>query len=236
MTLRLFSVFAAVAMGFGLNAQTRPAFDAASVKPVDPADGTESWMQNSQGEFAIIGSLRSLIRYAWDIEDFRIEGGPKWLDADKFRIDAKPGGPQAKLMLRTLLAGRFKLAVHNETKQFPAYALVIGKNGSKLVKAGILDNGPSSGRGMLRGAMDMPALAKSLSAILGRNVIDQTGLSGSYKFSLRWTPDDQSANATGTSPPSIVTAIQEQLGLKLESTRGPVEILVIDHAEKPSAN
>ncbi len=88
---------------------------------------------------------------------------------------------------------------------------------------------------MIRGTMDMSVLTSYLSSILGRGVTDQTGLKGSSKFSLKWTPDDQPAPATGSAP-SLFTAIQEQLGLKLESTKGPVDILVIDHAEKPTAN
>jgi uncharacterized protein (TIGR03435 family) len=231
------TVLALTAIGLAslIPAQTRPAFEVASVKPADPGTGVGSWTQSSLGEFSFIGSLHSLIKKAYDVEDFRISGEPKWLDADMFRIDAKPGGAQANLMLQTLLADRFKLAVRHETKELPVYALVVGKYGPKLEKDETGTSGMASGRGMLRGTMDIAALASSLSTTLGRQVVDKTDLKGPYRFSLKWTPDDEPAPATGNAP-SLVTAIQEQLGLKLESTKGLVDVLVIDHAEKPSAN
>jgi uncharacterized protein (TIGR03435 family) len=118
MIIRSLPLFAAVAIA---SAQTQPAFDAASVKAIDPGDTTTSYTRN--GEF--MGSLQSLIWFAYGIEDYRISGGPKWLTTDKFDVVYEPSGPQAKLMLRTLLAERFKLVVHTETRQLPVYALVV---------------------------------------------------------------------------------------------------------------
>jgi len=138
-------------------------------------------------------------------------------------------------MLRGLLAERFKLAVHTETRQLPVYALVVAKGGPKIQKAVDLSHMSSSGgAGMIRGIMEMPAFASYLSSTLGRRVIEQTGLTGACTLSLKWTPDDKTM--TDNSPPSLVTAIQEQLGLRFESTKGPVDILVVDHAEKPMEN
>ena len=180
-----------------------------------------------------MGSLQALIRFAYGIEDYRISGGPKWIDADKFDVVYKPSGSQAGLMLRGLLAERFKLAIHMETKQLPVYALIVAKGGQKMEKAD-KPGGTSSGGAMIKGTMEMSTLVSYLSSTLGRRVNDQTGLTGAYKLSLKWTPDDKPRTDNG--PPALVTAIQEQLGLRLESTKGPVEILVIDHAEKPMEN
>ncbi len=132
-------------------------------------------------------------------------------------------------MLRTLLADRFKLASHSETKELPLYSLVVGKNGPRIqeVKDGI--GSMSAGKGRLSGRMPIVDFARYLSPILGRAVVDRTGLTGAFDIKLEWTPGD---DASG---PSIFTAVQEQLGLKLESAKGPVEILLIDHAEKPAS-
>src|ERR1700691_214642 len=115
MTLRSLLLITAVAIA---SAQTQPAFEAASVKAIDPGDRVGSYSRYNE----YMGSLQALIRWAYGIEDYRISGGPKWIDADKFDVVYKPSGPQASLMLRGLLADRFKLAVHTETKQLPVYA------------------------------------------------------------------------------------------------------------------
>jgi uncharacterized protein (TIGR03435 family) len=228
MSIRSLLLIAAVAIA---SAQTQPTFEAASVKPVEVNDGTISYTRSNE----FMGSLQSLIRFAYGIEDYRISGGPKWVDDDRYSVIFKPSGPQANLMLRTLLAERFKLAVHTETRQLSVYSMVVAKTGPKMEKATDLSHASSSaGSGMVRGIMAMPELASYLSSILGRKVTDQTSLTGAYTLSLKWTPDDKPI--TDNSPPSLVTAIQEQLGLRLESTKGPVEILVVDHAEKPAEN
>jgi uncharacterized protein (TIGR03435 family) len=228
MNVRSVLLIATVAVA---SAQTQPAFEAASVKPAKPDENATSYTRN--GEF--MGSLQSLIWFAYGVEDYRISGGPKWLTTDRFDVVYEPTGPQAKLMLRTLLAERFKLAVHTETRQMPVYALVVAKGGPKMEKTdgSIISGG--GGPAMIKGTMEMSTLADNyLSSTLRRRVIDQTGLTGAYKLSLKWTPDDKPV--TDNSLPSLFTAIQEQLGLRLESTKGPVEIFVIDHAEKPSEN
>lgn len=212
------------------SAQTQRSFEAASVKPIDPGDRVGSYSRYNE----YMGSLQALIRFAYEVEDYRISGVPKWLDDDKFDVIYKPSGPQANLMLRTLLADRFKLAVHTETRQLPVYELVVAKGGQKMEKAD-RPTGFGSGGAMIKGTMEMSTLVSCLSSTLGRRVIDQTGLTGAYTLSLKWTPDDRAATGDN-SPPSLVTAIQEQLGLRLESTKGPVDILVIDHAEKPTEN
>jgi uncharacterized protein (TIGR03435 family) len=170
-------------------------------------------------------------------------------------------------MLQALLADRFKLSIHRETKELPVYALVAAKNGPKLQEAkadATYPNGIKGPDGVARGGMmrigggevtgqglPIANLTRMLSQQLGRTVIDKTGLTGKYDFTLQWTPDESQGpmfkGADGAPPggnpappessgPSLFTAIQEQLGLKLESQKGPVEIIVIDHVEKPSQN
>jgi len=158
-------------------------------------------------------------------------------------------------MLQSLLLDRFKLTFHRETKDLAVYALVTGKNGPKLhasETAGEMKRQFRIGRGQinLEGAT-MAGLADALSNLVGRNVLDRTGISGNYDIKLEWTPDESEpsmfkgppadgagagAPAPDASGPSVFTAIQEQLGLKLEAQKGPVEVMVIEHIEKASEN
>src|SRR6266576_756202 len=167
---------------------------------------------------------------------------------------------ERRSMLQALLTDRFKLTIHRGTKELPIYALVIAKNGPKLQEAKAGDTYPNGfknadgvgkpgmmifGRGQIPGkGLRLTALAQLLTEELDRTVVDKTGLTGKYDFTLKWTPDEsQGAMFKGPesppadiSGPSIFTAIQEQLGLRVESKKGPVEILVVDHAERPSEN
>jgi bla regulator protein BlaR1 len=276
------SVFIGVMKPTRLEAQSpttvRPTFEAASIKPSNSADRRPLWNAfniASGGQLTAANvTVKSLIKQAYGIKDFQISGGPGWIGSDLFDIIAKPEGPtkpeQFQLMLQSLLAERFRLVVHRETKEMPGYALVVAKNGPKFKDAHESDpNIPA-----LNGRTDLPAvggrlrvnivrrgrlttqgsemagLAGQLSNILGRTVLDQTGLKGTYDLNLEWTPDeDQVANfqaigvpeGFGAPPtdwkgPTLFTALEEQLGLKLDSQKGPVEVLVIDRVERPSEN
>ena len=145
-------------------------------------------------------------------------------------------------MLQALLADRFGLKVHQETRQLPIYALVVAKGGPRFQPSKINGTTVSNGHAQITvtgSDHTVALLAEQLSRTLGRVVVDKTGLDGRYELSLKWTPDDAPGGA-GTAPadtgPSIFTAIQEQLGLKLESQKGPVPILVVDHIDLPSQN
>jgi uncharacterized protein (TIGR03435 family) len=202
-----------------------------------------------------------LIRAAYGYDDNLISGAPSWLYSEHYTLEAKVAGSdlpalarmapdQRKLMLQPLLADRFQLRFHRETKQLPIFALVIAKSGSKLKQSPPADPGGStapqmkmSAHGQLTGQrFPISLLAQWLSLQVGRKVLDNTGLTGTYDFTLEWTPDSPASMSAGAetpapdSGPSIFTAIQEQLGLRLESTKGPVETLVIDHVERPSEN
>jgi uncharacterized protein (TIGR03435 family) len=193
-------------------------------------------------------SLKFCIEWAYGVKDYQISG-PGWLDSEHFDIVAKAerGALEDRLrqMLQALLADRFKLSLHRETKEMPVYALTVGKEGAKIhpVKA----DGKSrtgGGRGHLTGQkISMPQLADLLTVgaqrELGRPVIDKTGLKGAFDIALNWTPEDpRPAGETEAAPgPDLFRALQQQLGLRLDSQKGPVEILVIDHVERvPTEN
>jgi uncharacterized protein (TIGR03435 family) len=234
---------------------TPPAFDVASIRQMSYGDDARSHIYNSSRKGyikAVNVTLKALLEVAYDVPDTRMFGGPAWTATDKFDLEAKSSdevdkqlaaltpdhGKQTKRqMLQALLADRFKLTAHTETREMPIYALVVAKGGSKLGKSSISGATLSGGKGQItiQGADDTLAiLAYELSWRLGRPVIDQTGLEGRYKLTLKWTEDDVASSAADG--PSLFTAIQEQLGLRLEPAKGPVPVLVIDHAEKPSEN
>jgi bla regulator protein blaR1 len=262
-------------------AQPAPApltFDVASIKPSSGDDRRVGIQFMPGGGLRTTGTtLKFLITFAYDVRDFQVSGGPGWINSDRFDIlaksdrDAAEGGQddlrkmsdaqmktateQMRAKLQALLADRFQLTIHHETKDAPVYALVIGKNGPKLkeseVKQGERRRMMRMGRSELSGeGAPIDLLTNTLSNVLGRPVIDRTGLKGNYDFKLTWTPDPGQAGGPGGPPPpgveappppdpngpSIFTAVQEQLGLRLESQKGPVDLIVIDRVEKLSEN
>jgi uncharacterized protein (TIGR03435 family) len=197
--------------------------------------------------------LLALLQFAYDMPDTRILDLPEPIRSKKFDIDAKAdsmidamkamSGDAGKLrkqqMLQALLAERFKLAVHRETRQLPVYALVAAKGGPKLqpTKGGGLYVNHWNNRLQATG-MTTDQIARELAKSVGRVVIDKTGIAGRYDVDLRWTPEEDAARVAGNAdaPPGIFTALQEQMGLKLEPEKGPVEVLVVEHVEMPTAN
>lgn len=224
-----------------------PRFDVASIKPT-PLDQYDGSSGIPTGHGRLTGNhvtLKRCIVGAYAIGPGQITGGPPWLDTDRFEISAKAEGPAGDddlmLMLRTLLADRFKLALHRETHMQDALVLETAKGGPKLEKA---DAGNSVTNGSHGGidakASSMSQLANLLSRATGSPVVDRTGLDGVFNFKLSWSPDSDKPVKPGEIPgdtgPSLYTAIQQQLGLRLQARKVPVEVLVIDHAEKPSEN
>lgn len=231
------------AMDSPAHAQATPVprveFEVASIKPPNPK-GDRGMNMNVEGGTLRMhnATLKFCIMSAYAVQDSLIEGGPGWINSDPFEITAKFGNgthDQFVQMLQTLLSDRFKLAVHRETRQVPVYTLTLGKSGAKLHAAdpgGDAFLGRRGRTGPLTGRKaSMPQLASLLSMLMGRKVLDQTGLTGLYDFTLEFAP----ADAVDSPLPSLVTVIQE-LGLKLEATKAPVEVLIIDHAEKPSSD
>ncbi|MGH9430278.1 MAG: TIGR03435 family protein [Terriglobia bacterium] len=291
-----------------------PKFEVASIKP-DKSSGPKMMFRITNppkdGRFYSTGpTLRMLIRMAYDIQDSQIEGGPSWINSERFDIQAEANSavnaelsklpvPQAlalkRRMIQSLLADRFNLKVHHETKELPMYALVVAKHGPKIKAAQAADSapivqaadsGPTGPGGHVagrRGIMfragpggasamsfqeaSLSDLAQVLSQQLGRTVVDETGLKGLYSFTLKFTgeggprgamkfgpeggggqvavgpvpgggegPGKPVVASPDSSAPSLFTALQQTLGLKLKSEKGPVDVLVIDQVEQPSAN
>jgi bla regulator protein blaR1 len=247
-----------------LRAQTaaEPAlrFAVATVKPTGPSPGRAGMMPTPGGGFRAEGiTLRQLVLFAYDLQEFQLSGGPSWIDSDGFQIVAKPeteDTPQdtatfgaldrTRIRMRTLLTDRFGLVIHKAQKETQAYFLTVAKGGHKLQPT----RGEGNGR-MMRSATQLDGnraglrqLVALLSHWLGRPVIDRTGLTGAYDFKVTYASESSPGFPAGPPPepaadaggPSIFTALQEQLGLKLESSKGPVEVVVIDRVSKPTAN
>jgi bla regulator protein blaR1 len=234
----------------------RPQFETASVKPSNSEDRRPLFNIKPELFRASNVTVNRLIQVAYGIESFQVAGGPAWVGSDLFDITAKPEAPakpdQLNLMLQSLLAERFQLAIRRETREAPGYALVLSKSGPKFRDAKEPDGRPviRIRRGSVEAqATGMVALAGLLSSLVSRPVVDKTGLSGKYDLKLEWTPDENQTAMLqamrvpeGTAPApdqvgaSLFTALQEQLGLRLESQKAPVEILAIERIAKPSAN
>jgi uncharacterized protein (TIGR03435 family) len=241
----------------------RPSFEVASIKPGDPTSRDVSTLMRPGGRYtAANATLQMLLSFAYDVRPHQISGAPSWIDSARFDIDARAGSatpvpdglagaPKMRLMVQSLLADRFKLAVHRETREERIYELVVEKGGSRLKEATDTLKGPQTGLQTRRGqiiamASPMLLLVNQLSQWVGRSVIDKTGLTGKYDFTLKWRPDpgpfggEPDGPYTPPSPdpsgPSIFTALEEDLGLRLQSAKGLVEVLIIDHVEKPDAN
>ncbi len=207
----------------------------ASIKPATAAPGSSSGIGSDIGR--ITGrnvTLKRCMRGAYGIPEAQIFGGPKWVDEDRYDIDAKAPGPAGDhammAMFQQLLAERFQLVVHRETRPLPGYALVVGKKGITAKRSDAA--GPSSSTATRHsiegGACSMGCLATKLAEVLHAPVTDSTGLEGGFNFKLEWTPDEMQT--------AVAPALEEQLGLKLEARKVPTEVLVIDRAEKATAN
>jgi uncharacterized protein (TIGR03435 family) len=240
---------------------TRATFDVSTVKASQTSSGTSLIRSRADGVTAN-GSLRRLTQASYGLQDFQVTGGPDWVNTATWDITARidppdvapsradadfvPWNERRLQRMQSLLAERFRLKCHMTTREMPVFELVLAKGGSKLKEttADESKRGATNveGQGRKNQATFTGVTTKSLAAILsseaGRMVLDKTGLTGSYDFTLTWTKDDQptAANADGASGPTLFTAVQEQLGLKLESGKGPVDVLVIDSAEKPGEN
>jgi uncharacterized protein (TIGR03435 family) len=246
-----------------------PAFDVASIHPNNSDHTARSHIYSyaNHGHFiAINATPMQLLQFAYNLPSSRILGVAGWVTSTKYDIEAKSDSalaeklallpyPDAKdqllKMVQSLLAARFHLAAHLESRELPVYELVAGKGGVKFspVKDGPKNIVDSSSRGgdvsmtITRSSHAMNDLADMLSRYTGRVVLDKTGLSGIYTISLTFTPDDSRSalpNPDTTSAadagPSVFTALKEQLGLELKSSKGPVDVLVVDHVDPPTEN
>jgi uncharacterized protein (TIGR03435 family) len=237
-----------------------PAFEVATIKPSDPARPGQTFTLRGAEVITTNATVHDLINLAYWLHPKQLSGGPAWAESEKFDMAGKPDAPgqpnvdQMKVMIQKLLADRFQLKFHFEKRELPVYAVRVAKTGAKITKSqddpkGI--PGWNFGRnpaGMIMAFRNSPM--SQFTAVLqnstDRPVVDQTGLSERYDFTLNFTPDPAQAallggapNAAGDNPdaaPDLFAAFQQQLGLKLEPTRAPVEVMVIDKVEKPSEN
>jgi uncharacterized protein (TIGR03435 family) len=225
-------------------AQSQPAFDVISIHR--NLRGGDARVDMTRGRLTMNNaSLRTLIRNGYDIQNYQFAGGPNWLDSDSYDISAtvadraEVSQDQYRTLIRALLADRFQLKVHWQTRQGDVYALVVAKNGPTLKVAtdpskepGLNTNKSSHLARMIGTNAPVFYLSSVLSNQVSHPVIDKTGLQGRYDWTLVWDPEP---NPDSTEP-SLFTAVQEQLGLKLDAQKGPVETLVIDSVAHPSEN
>ena len=238
-------------------AQPRP-FDVASVEP-NTSGGNGTSMRTANGRLTVTNApLFQLIQQAYQIKDFQLNGGPGWIATERYDIDAKMekndiSDKDLWFSLQPLLADRFRLKVHREAKQMPVFTLTVVKGGPKFTAH--KENGEGndkprlgvsigSGKGKLMATkISMAGFSESLGHQVDRIVTDRTGLKGDYDFTVEWSPENHEGSMVGAieekaglTGPNIFEALQDQLGLKLESAKGPVQIIVIDSAEKASTN
>lgn len=231
-------------LGLSLLAQSPTGFEVASIRPALNNTRGTSFDMFEGGRLTVTSvTLYSLIKSAWMLQSSQLEG-PGWLDGDRYDIEAKSGRPERidtdhlQPLLQNLLAERFALKFHWETREQPVYALVVDKTGPILKEnrdapMTILNTRRGAGTVRIVGTkVTMEELARSIGTELSRVVLDNTQLPGGYDVNFEWTAEP----AAGSLTPSIFTALREQLGLKLESTKGLVKVLVVDSAQKPSPN
>jgi uncharacterized protein (TIGR03435 family) len=242
-----------------MDANANPSFEVATIKPSKPDDQRKAFIVQGRRFNIINQPLVQILCFSYDVQAKQLIGLPPWAETDKYDIDAKPDGEGApsskqwKGMIQKLVAERFKLTFHRDKQELSVYVLSVAKGGPKLTKSegdpnglpGLFFRGKLGDLGVRNANMgDFTGLMQS--AVLDRPVVDQTELTGRYDFTLVWTPDDSQFSGMGAkippptdsanAPPNLYTAIQEQIGLKLDATKAPADVMVVDHVEKPSEN
>jgi uncharacterized protein (TIGR03435 family) len=239
-------------------ADADPSLEVATIKPSQPDRPGRAFLWRGNRFTTINTTLMALIGFAYDVQEKQVIGGQDWMNTEKFDVEGKPDIPgtpsreQLRTMVKKLLADRFQLKFHNEKRELPAYVLTARKGEPKMSKDDTNPNGLPAlffrrlGDLNVRNATmgDFAHLLQS--AVLDRPVVDETGLSGKWDFELKWTPDESQFSGmgmrppppsdAGDAPPPLFTAIQEQIGLKLESGKAQVDVMVVDHVEHPSPN
>jgi uncharacterized protein (TIGR03435 family) len=230
-----------------------PSFDVATVKRSRPETVTRHFGIQGRRFVTTYTSLADLIQYAYGLHPRQIVNGPKWLESDKFDVvgttssEREPTEREWMKMMAGLLVSGFQLNFHLEKRELAVYAIVVARDGPKLKASDGDLNGMGAvafrGRGRLIATnANVGDLAWELqSAVVDRPVVDQTGLTSRFNFTLTWMPDElQKSNLTGQAPtsdvPDLFTAIRQQLGLRLEATKSLVNVMVVDHLERPSEN
>jgi uncharacterized protein (TIGR03435 family) len=234
-----------------------PEFEVATIKPSDPAKCCSRGWSYSGRRFMIQNmNLKYMIQWAWNLQAKQVAGGPPWMDDTRFDLDGEingdgiPNAREWKIAVQKLLIERFRLQIHHEKLVMPAFALVIAKGGPKLTPG---DGNVKGNQGMgFVGAPGQTMYGNGVNASIGdfigelqrilmdRPIVDETGLTGVYNIHIEFTREEPGALGTtelpDTAAPNLLDALQQQLGLKLERTKAPVDVIVIDKAEPPEAN
>jgi uncharacterized protein (TIGR03435 family) len=244
-------------------ATSDPGIEAATIKPSEPGRPGKIFTLRGKNIVTVNTTLTDLITMAYDLHGKQIIGLPAWADTDKYDLTIGPDVPgqpnvaQMKILIQKLLADRFQLKFHREKKELAVYTITVTKTGSKVTKSQADANGlpglffgraPTGTSFNVRNATMTEVASVLQGSVLDKPVVDQTGLAEKYDFTLTFTPDASQMTGFGPPPPApagadtaeaapdIFAAFQQQLGLKLESTKAPADVLVIDKVEKPSAN
>lgn len=227
-----------------------PDWEVATVKPSDPDDHSAGFQLHGREIYIERMTVESMLLMAYGYHKKQIVGAPDWIATERWDVkgvpdvDGEPSIKQYQGMVRKILAERFGLVTHTEQREMEVYALTVAKGGEKMTPSagdpnGLLnendnDNGGQRTMEMTNGSM--ADLALLMKFFLDRPVVDQTGLTGRYDFRLKWTFDESRAPTDGTAAPSVFTAIQEQLGLKLDAVKAQTDVLAVDKVERPGAN
>ncbi|MGD0798568.1 MAG: TIGR03435 family protein [Acidobacteriaceae bacterium] len=230
-------------------ADAHPSFEVAAIKASDPNNPSDRIHTDGRHVLLENQSVDKLIQFAYGLQRSQLAGGPAWADTDRYDVNGvtdvvgEPNTKQLQGMVQRLLVERFGLAFHREQRELPVYAITVAKGGAKLTRSASDPNGPMDESGSGSGtALSMKFTNTSMADfgmimqfVVDRPMVDRTGMAGRYDFVLRYTYDE--ARATDpNAPPGLFTAIQEQLGLKLEPVKAPTEVLVVDTVERPSEN
>jgi uncharacterized protein (TIGR03435 family) len=222
-----------------------PSFEVATIRPTDPGHQSRGFHIKGHRIFIEDQDVNTLISVAFAIHQKQIVDAPAWFGTDRYDIvgvpdaEGQPNLRQLQNMIKNLLADRFQLASRREKRQLSVYAITVAKGGPKIAKSAGDPNGLPDQTGNGRGSVkftnnSMSDFALGMQEYLEKPVVDQTDLAGRFDFTLQWTPND--SQTTNPDAPGIFTAVQEQLGLKLVPVKASIDVLVIDHAEKPSQN
>jgi uncharacterized protein (TIGR03435 family) len=231
-------------------ADADPALEVATIKPTPPDLRRDNFAIRGRHFIVENHTVADMVVAAYGLQAQQVQGGPDWFRSDKYDMDGTPDVPgqpslkQMQAMLKKLLADRFGLTFHWDKKEMGVYAITVPKAGHKMTKSLGDPNGlpNQNGSGDANGRVDkysnvtMGQLALILQFFLDRPVVDESGLQGRYDFVLKWTPNDRTVTDAATAYPGIFTAMEEEVGLKLEAKRAPTQVLVVDKVERPSEN
>ena len=262
LAIGLLAALSLVAQSQGHPIGSSPTFEVASVRPSRSSDGISFFQILPSGRVAVSNSnVKAIIEFAYDIRDDQLSGGPGWISSDSYDIEAAiadfhpdPGEHQIRQMFQNLLKDRFGLQISHRSKTLPVYELEVGRNGPKILKS--TSNSRFGGRTasgeMTFGAVTLSAFADALSEQVGRHVLDKTELEGLYDIVVHWVPEDNQSSPTSlmdgsselmlsteeyqSADSSLLTAIQEQLGLALRPSKDFVEAFRVDNIARPSEN